>query len=128
MEAEHYYGVSYHPRDKFYLANVAYKHKHYWLKTWDTAYKAAQVRDVAARWLKGTLTKLNDLPTGDLPEGVTEAVIARWLIDAGVPLRVLVYRVPMAILSAAGITEYQLLQAGVSAGRILKFKEETTNT
>lgn len=120
-----YHGVVYHKSFGGYAARVAHKNKFYWLKTWATAYEAAQVRDVAATWLRDPKTKLNNLPDKGLPEGVTEALIARWLVDAGVPLRVIVYRIPLPVLAEVGITEYQLLQAGVSSARILRFTNAT---
>ena len=121
MENESYIGVSYHPRDRFYLPRVKYKGKYYWLKAWPTAYQAAQVRDVAARWMMGSRTILNNFPAVDLPEGVTEAHIARWLLEAGIPLRLLAYRIPAPVLIEAGVTAYELLQAGVTARILLQF-------
>jgi len=118
-----YHGVYYHKSFNCgYAARVIYKNRKYWLKTWHTAYDAAQVRDVAAKWIGSPRTKYNNFPVKELPKGVTDVLIARWLMDAGMPMRLMVRRVPPQILAEAGITEYQLLLGGVSADKLLQFK------
>jgi hypothetical protein len=128
MDTKQYRGVVYIPgNSKPYAARVVYKSRKFWLKTWATAYEAAQIRDVAAKWLRDSKTKLNSFQSQDLPKGVTEVVIARWLVEAGIPVRVLAYKVPLSILAKAGVTQYQLLQGGVSAGRILQFTDASNH-
>jgi hypothetical protein len=109
----HYRGVSYHPRDHIYLARVKYRKNWVWLTTFHNAIEAAQVRDCAARWVLGPDAKLN-FHEHQLPPGITEAHIAKLLVNSRIPLDFLARRIPLDILRKAGVTAYDLTQAGVA--------------
>ena len=114
-----YIGVSFHPRDKLYEPRVKYAGRHIWLRTWHNPVTAARVRDVAAKWMYGPNARLN-FPEVLVPTPLTESDIAGFLLDGGVPLKVLVHRIPLPILREAGVQPASMLQAGVSMDTLLK--------
>ncbi len=107
-----YLGVSYHRRDRRYAPRVWFNNRWVWLRTFRKAEEAAMVRDYANRWLLAGNAKLNFQKPG-LPAGVTEADVAGWMLDGGIPLKTLIYRIPLNILVASGIKENELVVAGV---------------
>jgi len=119
MRTHDFVGVSYHPRDKIYLARVGYRREHVWLRTYRYAEDAARVRDLAARWLIGPDAKLNFPREHRLPAPLTPADVVTYLREGGVPLRVLVQRVPLLILRQAGISNIDLIGAGADANSVL---------
>ena len=117
---ERYKGVRWCPDEhkRFFRPYVTYKRGHYYLKTWRDPVSAARVRDIAHRWVHGPNAQPN-FPVAVCPKGITEGDIARWLIEAGIPLAFLVTRVPLRTLLEAGVTESSLLGAGVPLATLL---------
>lgn len=106
-------GVSYHPRDRLYEPRIKFAGKTIWLKTFHRDTDAARVRDVAAKWIQGPNAQLNYPNHVGPPDGITEAHIARWLWEGGVPLKILAQRIPLKTLLASGATHSDLIAAGV---------------
>ena len=111
-------GVQYHKRDRFYLAHVKYQQNRIWLKTYYNPAVAANVHDVAARWLHGPDAKLN-FSQPSLPQELSESHIVQWLLDGGVPLKTLTRCVPLPILLETGLTPSDLMAAGVPIQDVL---------
>jgi hypothetical protein len=107
-----YKGVSYHHRDKRFAPRIWFNNKWVWLRTFRKAEDAAKVRDYADRWLHAGNARLN-FKDRSLPLGVTEADVAGWMIEGGIPMKMLVHRIPLHILVSAGIMEHELVMAGV---------------
>ncbi len=105
-------GVVYNRAKSCYQARVSYQRRYIWLKTYSDPEHAARVRDIADFWIRGADSKQN-FPERLLPPGVAESDIARWLVDAGVPMRLLAQRIPAATFLEAGFNQYDLLCAGV---------------
>jgi len=112
-----YLGVSYHPRDKIHAPRVKFMGKVVWLKTFKSAEAAARVRDIAERWLHAGNARLN-FKERILPQGLSEPSVARWMYEGGMPVKVMVHRIPLPILIEAGITTYELAGAGVALDKI----------
>jgi hypothetical protein len=122
----HYYGVSFHPRDRIYLARIKYQCRQVWLKTYLNPVAAACVHDCAARWLQGPDARLNFPGSTSLPPDVTEAHVANWLWRSSVPKSVLVRRIPARILREARISDEALLAGGMPIEDILKMTPPKT--
>lgn len=114
-----YKGVVYRAERGHWQPRVTYKRQSVWLKTFLNPEAAARVRDIADYWVRAGNSKQN-FRERMLPAGVTEAEIARWLLEGGVPLKLLLQRVPAPILSNAGVTDYDLLMAGVDVATVLQ--------
>lgn len=113
-----YKGVSFHPRDRLYAPRVSYNNKWVWLKTFGSALDAAMVRDCAERWIHAGNAKLN-FKDRRLPDGTTEASVARVLVDSRIPLSFLSRRIPLDVLRAAGVTSHELILAGIPIEKAL---------
>ena len=87
------------------------------MKTSHNPVEAARVHDVAAKWIHGPNARLN-FPDVHAPAPITEAEIAGRLIDAGLPMKLLVNRVPLHMLKAAGVSQSEMFAAGVSLERL----------